>query len=157
MTASTMTMGLSGGAMQGIGLGIGAIGDFMGAQAARSAADYNEAAASLEEAQIAVSTRQKQRIMRREGAEQIAKTKVSALKSGVTMEGSPSDVIAMSTENLILDELTLARDAEMSAFSTRERAAAGSRAASSQMGALPAKTATRLLYGMGSYTDKKGS
>lgn len=136
-------------ALIGSGMVIGGLGDLLGAQAGADAAEYNLKQTKEDNKLLDLSTMQQRGALRRQGARDIAEMKVSALKSGVTLEGSPADAIALSIESLARDDLTIARNAELEKQGALKGAKLQQHAARSEYGALPFRIGARVMMGVG--------
>ena len=134
-------------ALIGTAIGLGALGDVMGAQAGAEAAEYNTGIAKEQVKGLEVKKIQQKKMLKEQGAREIAATKVAALKSGVTLDGSPTDAIALAHESLAMDELTLERNIKAEQEAIMAGARLGEAQAESQFAALPFTTGSRLLFG----------
>lgn len=94
---------------------IGAIGSVQQGNAAKSAANYNarvaENNATLARQQAAAQEEQHRRLARR----QLGQMRAAYGASGVTMEGSPLDILAQSAKDAELDALNIRYGGELKA------------------------------------------
>jgi hypothetical protein len=84
-------------------LGASAVSGLMGGVASNEAAKYNAAVMAEQSKLEQGASLEKQRMLRRQGAQHIAAQRVAAGKSGVAMEGSVLDAIAASEASLTRD------------------------------------------------------
>lgn len=129
-------------------VGVSALGSMQQAQAAGQAADFNSAAAREQGKLVDISTAQQKEKLRKEGGRFLESVKAAALKSGVTLDGSPSDALAESVASLKRDELNLELQAEQQKQALETGAQLGQMQAASQQAALPLNIGRDILFGM---------
>lgn len=108
-------MGMTAGIMFAASAGVQAVGSIMSARAASQAAEYNQKI-SLQNAQIAKQQTEADVIsLRKKQYQQLGAIRAAVGASGVTMEGSPLDVLEASVSEAELDAQRLRYSGELRA------------------------------------------
>lgn len=137
------------------GVGLSILSDVMGGMATKEAAAYNAAQAGEQAKLDRLRSIQQQRMLAEQGGREIAETEVAALKSGVTLDGSPSDAIALSVASLERDKMNLQLGAELAAGASAAQQRLMRKQGKSAMRSLPFKAGSSALTGLALYKGSK--
>ena len=121
------------GVLMAVGMGIGLLGSMNQAEATEDAARYNSLAAEEDIKLLKIEENQKSRIMREQGARQVANVKAAASVSGVKLtSGSVLDSIVEQASINAQNEFLMGFEADTTEWRVREAARTGGIAAANQ-------------------------
>lgn len=109
--------------LMGLGVGLQALGQIQQAQAARAAAEYNARVAEMNAVLAEQQAAAEEDRQRRLSYKQLSAMRAGYGAAGVSIEGSPLDVLEESAANAELDALTIRHAGQVRATAYRQEAA----------------------------------
>lgn len=137
--------------LKGLGIALPVFGKFQEARAARAAAEYNARMAEMNAIQAEQQAAAEEDRQRRLSYKQLSAMRAGYGAAGVSIEGSPLDVLEESAANAELDALTIRHAGQVRATAFRQEAALERMRGRAEYRAGLLGAASSLLSGVGGF------
>lgn len=146
--ATTTALAIASLSLAAIGTGVAVYGQMEAAKSAKEMGEYNAKLAENQAAQVDMEARESVRRRREQNRRFMAMQRTAYAKSGVTIEGTPLEVMAETAGILELEALDASRQASQQSMALRGQAAYDRRVGSTQARAAYIGAGASLLSGV---------